>query len=133
MVHPCALESPPAVTAVSSLATILCGAWMQRKLACMQVQVHAEADPGRVLQPTLSTLAEAVPTAPAFRPVHGYSTATITADRRFRAAEALAACGMLHRPAARAALRTVCESAAPRRLDCLTSAERGARAGVCLS
>jgi hypothetical protein len=103
---------------------------MQPIFACMQVQVHAEADPSRILQPTLSTLAEATPTASAFRPVHGYSTATITADRRFRAAEAMAVCGMLHRPAARAALRSVYERNAPRRLDCLTSAERETRGGA---
>ena len=92
----------------------------------VQVAVDVPSDPERVLQPTASTLAAPAPRGAAFRAVHGYRADVVAADRRFRAAEALHARGLLARPAAKAALRELHEGAAPRRVDALTTQQRAA-------
>jgi hypothetical protein len=100
----------------------------QRADKCVQVHVDVAADPARVLQPTQSQLAEAAQRAAVFAPLHGYSAAAITSDRRWRAGERLHAHGLAHLPAARDALAALHARAMPRRPDCLTTDQRAARA-----
>jgi hypothetical protein len=58
---------------------------------------HVASDPARVLQPTAASAAAAddAVNAAAFRPVHGYTTAQVVADPRFRVVEALNSAGLL--------------------------------------
>jgi chromosome segregation ATPase len=55
------------------------------------------SDPARVLQPTAASAAAADAAAggAAFKPVHGYTTAQVVADPRFRVVEALNSAGLL--------------------------------------
>ncbi len=53
----------------------------------------AVADPRRLLAPTVCSEAGAAPRPAAiFKPLHGYSTADVLQDRRFRARPELPAC-----------------------------------------
>ncbi len=53
------------------------------------MKVAAAADPTRAQAPTAASAAPAAPVTRAFKPVHGYTTADILGDKRFkvRAAE----------------------------------------------
>lgn len=53
-------------------------------------------DPQRLLQPTAASTATADPAGAAFKPVHGYTTAQVVADQRFRVVEALHAAVLLN-------------------------------------
>lgn len=54
-------------------------------LGNVQVKVEAAADTNRARAPTAASAAQAdAPPAPAFRPVHGYTTDDILKDKRFR-------------------------------------------------
>lgn len=91
----------------------------------MQVEVHVDNDPSRVLKPTQSTLAEAVSHAKIFADMHGYSTEEVTADRRFRATTMLRAKGVLNKPYAQSVLRNMhLACLAAQRPDCLTTEQR---------
>ncbi|KAK9838546.1 hypothetical protein WJX81_006619 [Elliptochloris bilobata] len=68
------------------------------EVLCAQVRVEVAADPARLLGPTACSAAEAQREARAFKPLHGFSTADILRDQRFRVLEALQQCGM-HRSA----------------------------------
>jgi len=91
----------------------------------VQVQVTVEDDPDRVLQLTQSLLRDAAPSDSAFRPVHGYNVRQITSDRRFRLAERLQSKGLAGGGYAHQVLSEMHYGAAPRRVDSLTSEQRG--------
>jgi hypothetical protein len=91
----------------------------------MQVEVHVESDPTRVLKPTQSALAEATPSVRVFADMHGFSTEKVTADRRFRAISMLQAQGMLNKPYAQTVLQDMhLACLAAQRPDCLTTEQR---------
>ena len=92
----------------------------------LQVEVHVERDPERVLQGTASWLADAPEHAATFASMHGFSSDTILADRRFRAAERLQVQGLSETQAGRAALMHMHAAAKPRR-DCLTTWQQQSR------
>lgn len=50
----------------------------------IQVRVEAAADPQRLLAPTASSAADAEQLPAAFKPLHGFTTADILRDQRFR-------------------------------------------------
>lgn len=95
-----------------------------------QVAVDVPADLARAQQATESSAAVAEErragvVAPAFAPLHGYATDAITRDRRFRAAEAFRACGVLRTAYARDALARI-QHSMPQRADALTTPQRDA-------
>jgi hypothetical protein len=90
----------------------------------LQVKVHVEADPERLLRRIEAQEVEAPPKSSPFLAMHGYSADAISSDRRFRVMEALGSKGLLGRPAAQQALQRMHERAAPRRVDMLTTEQR---------
>ncbi|CAL8461963.1 g1494 [Coccomyxa elongata] len=52
--------------------------------ASLEVKVAVAADPARVQAPTAASAAPAAPVMRAFKPVHGYTTADILRDKRFK-------------------------------------------------
>lgn len=93
---------------------------------------HIQSDPARVLQPTAASAAAAdcIAGAAAFKPVHGYTTAQVVADPRFRVVEALSSAGLLA-GAAKGYLQQVVAAVQPAtasRIDNYTSSQLQAAA-----
>ncbi len=78
-------------------------------------------DAERALAATASSAAAPVPTTgSAFKPLRGYNVHCLAQDQRFRALEALSELGLLHTPAACAALAAL-PPPQPQRRDTLTT------------
>jgi chromosome segregation ATPase len=93
---------------------------------------HIPSDPARILQPTAASPAAADEAASgsAFKPVHGYTTAQVVADPRFRVVEALNTAGLLSGAAKGYVARVVAavQPATASRIDNFTSSQLQATA-----
>jgi hypothetical protein len=83
----------------------------------------APADPARTVGPTESSRAQPEAHGAAFRAVHGFTTAQVLSDLRFRALEALGGAGLRGSPACAAAVAALAPVRAAR-VDTLSSAQR---------
>ncbi|BDA41312.1 hypothetical protein COCOBI_02-0920 [Coccomyxa sp. Obi] len=62
------------------------------------VKVEVAANPARARAPTAASAAPATPVPRAFKAVHGYTTADILKDKRFKVLEALRQCNLDRSP-----------------------------------
>ena len=83
------------------------------------------SDPERLLNPTLSSKAQAPAQGLAFPPVHGYTTQQLLADQRFRVLEALGSAGLRGTGYARHAVEAL-PPMKPVRVDALSSVQKQA-------
>jgi hypothetical protein len=101
----------------------------QRKERLMQLAASlaptVSSDPERLLNPTVSSKAQAPAQGLAFPPVHGYTTQQLLADQRFKVLEALGSAGLRGTGYARHAVEAL-PPVKPVRVDVLTTVQRQA-------